>query len=73
MYLKHAHLVQKPAREYVPACDPRSAERAISEAKRKGPLVDGPVVRLEPYGLNHPDHPRWVGRPRPQPAHQQGQ
>ena len=37
--------------------------KTIAAAKKKGPLV-GPVrvVTLAPFDLNHPDHPRWVGR-----------
>lgn len=67
MYLKLAHLVEKPSREYTPACDNRAAERAISDAKRKGPLLGGPVqvVRLPAFGLNHPLHPRFASRRPP--------
>lgn len=71
MQFKLAHLVQKPAREYVPACEPRAVDRTIREAKKKSPLVGGPVVtRLPPFDLNHPLHPRWASRERPQPVPQ---
>lgn len=60
MYLKHSNLIEKPQREYLPACDHRAAERAISDAKRKGPPFGEPVqvVRVAPFDLNHPLHPR---------------
>lgn len=64
IYYKLGHLVEKPTREYVPACEPRAAERTIDAAKKKGPLDGGPVsrVRVAPFNLQHPLHPRFAQR-----------
>lgn len=64
MYYRLAHLVEKPSREYTPSCDNRSAERTISDAKRKGPPLGEPVrvVRVAPLDLNHPAHSRFAKR-----------
>lgn len=57
-----AHLVQRPPVEYMAACDhgdSSSLKKRIDAAKKKRPLA-GPVqvVKVAPFNLMHPDHPR---------------
>lgn len=55
-----AHRIQVPARPYRSGAN---VAETIKAAKKKGPLVGGPVevVVVKPYDLSHPDHPRHLG------------
>ena len=46
--------------------------KTFALARKKGPLCGGPVkvVKVEPFGLMHPDHPRHI-RPATQIASMQ--
>ena len=55
-----AHKVNLPTRLFRPGAD---VATTIKNAKKKGPLVGGPVdvVKVQPFDFNHPDHPRHLG------------
>lgn len=55
MTYRLAHLIHMPAKRFLPGAD---VAATIEEAKKKGPLIGGPVsvVRVAPFDLKHPLH-----------------
>ena len=55
-----AHKIITPGKLHRPGAD---VAATIKAAKKKGPLLGGPVevVKVKPFDLMHPDHPRHLG------------
>lgn len=56
-----ANRIIRPERQYTQACA-TDIRRTIKDAKKKGPLLGGPVTVtvVEPLDMQHPEHSRFA-------------